>query len=188
MKKALALPLALVAVVLGASSCSGGQKLSPVPEISMTRAPIDSSAAQERADVALVFQSVLRAVHDEGHAAGAELDDLDYEELVEKYPRTMKGIEESSVGREATEKFIREYSKYLTEAPRGTHMGVNQKDVSPPQYNTMKITGTDLFLSYWEERKVITHEGVSMHSRDTLNDVFTMTKINGAWKITGITF
>lgn len=185
MKNPLALPLVLVAVVLGASGCSGSPEYSPQPEISITNEAINSTIANQKWDASYALQSVLRAIHEETGSTASVLDDLDYESLTEKYPRAMSGIE-PSVGREATESFIREYSKHLSVAPQGLHVGVKQADLESPVDKSLKITGTDLFMSYWEESRVVTHEGVSVTTRDTLDDVFTMTQVNGTWKITGI--
>lgn len=194
MKKlpALAATMLVAALCLSACTPAGDDNVRATAPISLSPGsfPAQGSAASPvvASGAALGLQAFFTAVDDETGALKVDIATLDYEQLKESFPRSMRRIDEDAVGEENVERLIREYSKNITSIPNKGYISIDPKALQASNDGSVVVNGKDLFMVYKEGTKYITHVGASMASTDSLNDVFTMDRSGGSWKITDIRF
>lgn len=194
MKKLPALAGTLLVAALCISGCAPAQEngvnASAPISLGPDSFPAKSSEATDRAasDAALNLQSFFTTVDDETDALTVEVSSLDQDQIMESFPRALRSIDTTEVSRNDAERLIREYSANIGTIPNSGYVGIDSKALRPSLDGTVTVTGEDMFIVYKEGNEHVTHMGASMTSGDSLNDSFTMTKMDGTWKIIHISF
>jgi hypothetical protein len=193
MKKLPALAVTLLVTAMCSSACA------PAEDNGGTSAPISlspgsfpapsSEVAHESASgAALTLQSFFTAVDDETDVLAAGVSLLDHEQITKNFPRSLRSVDASEVNDDDADRLIREYSKNIDTIPNRGYVGIDPKTLQVAEDGTVNVSGEDLFIAYKDGAEYVTHKGASMVSDDSLNDVFTLTKTGGTWKITKISF
>jgi hypothetical protein len=193
MKKLSALAVTLVVAALCSSACApieeNGGSSAPI-SLSPGSFPVESSGAvnESLSGAALTLQTFFTAVDDETDILPGGISSLDHEQITKNFPRSLRNIDTSEVNGDDADRLIREYSKNIDTIPNRGYVGVDPKTLQLAEDGTVNVSGEDLFIVYKEGTEYVTHKGASMTSADSLDDVFTMTKFDGTWKISKIVF
>jgi len=196
MKKAAALSAALLTIALSVSACAPEDAsadqgamavitISPEDAGAPTQKPSESLSAL---DASLSLRNFFTSIDYESDSNNIAPNQLDYVGVEKAYPRALKLIDASKVSTNDTVRLIKEYTAYAKTMPSGGYVGMNPQTFQISADGTVKVKGADLFIVYREGTRYVTHKGVSMTSTDSYSNVFTLSEVDGTWKITGISF
>lgn len=194
MKKLPALAVALLVTALCSSGCAPAEDVDPRASAPISLSPdsfLPQSSEEARdsaSGAAVVLQSFFTAVDDETDALDVDIATLDHEQIMNNFPRSLRHVDLAGVGKNDTDRLIHEYANSIETIPNYGYVGIDPTTLRSSADRTVTVRGEDLFIVYKDGTEYVTHKGASLTSDDTLNDVFTMTKIDGTWKITKISF
>lgn len=192
MKKLPALAGTLLVTALCLSACTPVESNESHSTAPITLGP-DSLPSQhpepgdkDTSEAALNLQLFFTAVDDETDALTVDVESLDREQVKASYSQAMKSIDVNVVSKDDADRLIRDYAKNIDTIPNKGYVGITPKELHASVDGSVTVRGEDLFIVYKEDSKYVTRKGASMTSDETLNDVFTMSKVDGSWKITKI--
>jgi hypothetical protein len=192
MKNIFAVSAMLLATAIGVSSCAPASgSHDPYTPISISPDGFTSSPKPSDpmmiSNASLSLQTFFATLAAESKAINTSKGITDYKQIKADYPATLKSVDGASLNEDETTKLFSEYTDYISVMPNDGYVGISPNSLKISVDGTIKVTGDDLFVVYKEDGKYITHKGVSMSSDQSLNDVFTMSEVDGEWRITGVT-
>lgn len=154
-----------------------------------TLSPSNSDSATESASGASMYlQSFFNAVYDDMSDISDDLEGMDDKSVIRNFPRAMRNIDQMNVSISDSARLIRESAKNVSTIPNKGYISIDPKTAKTQSDGSVTVSGEDMFIIYREGDKYNTHKGLSMDSEDSLDDVFTMSKVGSSWKISKITF
>lgn len=195
MKKMLTLSALLFTVALGTSACAppvANAAADPIPVITLSPEDTGSLPTQPKDllnfDASLSMRTFFTSIDYESHANGTEKEITDYKQAAKDFPRTLKMIDSRMVSQDDTLRLLREYVANVKTIPNDGYIGMDPKTFTSTADGKMTVKGSNLYIVYKSGADYVTHKGPSMTSTESMNDVFTLSEVDGKWKITGIQF